>query len=204
MDLQLLVKGKPVGARDDDLNLTDMWRAADSPSGRAPSDWLALVTTKEFVSYIEVTLNAGKSGIETKKGGSGSGRGATWGHWQIGLAYAKYLSPAFHAACNDIVRSYMEGRAAGSGLLTSRQVNAFSAAGRLFLRTLGQRGSLDPIADLAKKQLGINIDTSKADVLRQYAMPLRRRQDPEPPEPSAAEQPEPEDPGEGDEGKGAA
>src|SRR5690348_3500470 len=105
----LVYNGTPIRDRAERLNLTDMWRASGAPDGRAPNDWLALAATKEFVSYIEATLNAGKSGIETRRGGSGEGRGATWGHWQIGLAYAKYLSPEFHAWCNSVVRSHMEG-----------------------------------------------------------------------------------------------
>ena len=30
-------------------------------------------------------------------------------HWQIALAYAKYLSPEFHMWCNTVVRERMEG-----------------------------------------------------------------------------------------------
>ena len=36
--------------------------------------------------------------------------GATWAHWQIALAYAKYLSPDFHMWCNEVVRERMEGK----------------------------------------------------------------------------------------------
>ena len=35
--------------------------------------------------------------------------GATFAHWQIALAYAKYLSPEFHMWCNEVVREKMEG-----------------------------------------------------------------------------------------------
>ncbi|MDO9713867.1 KilA-N domain-containing protein [Paracraurococcus lichenis] len=30
--------------------------------------------------------------------------GATWAHWQLALAYARYLSPEFHLWCNTVVR----------------------------------------------------------------------------------------------------
>lgn len=55
---------------------------------------------------VEATLNAGKSGIETTRGGRAPG---TWAHWQIALAYAKYLSPEFHIWCNTVVRDRMNG-----------------------------------------------------------------------------------------------
>jgi len=48
--------------------------------------------------------------IWTKEGRSGG----TWAHWQIGMAYAKYLSPALHAWFNSIVRAHMERRATNS------------------------------------------------------------------------------------------
>ena len=108
--LSLTYNGTLIGRRAEMLSLTDMWRAAGSPDGRAPSDWLALITTKEFVVAVEAGFNAGKSGIETQRGGSGAGRGGTWAHWQIGLAYAKYLSVEFHMWCNTVVRAAMEGR----------------------------------------------------------------------------------------------
>lgn len=96
-----------VTIRDDKemLSLTDMWKASGSPSGRAPSDWNSLVTTKEFVSTVENSLNAEIPGIITKKGKGGG----TWAYWQIGLAYAKYLSHDFHMWCNRVVRSHMTG-----------------------------------------------------------------------------------------------
>jgi hypothetical protein len=44
--------------------------------------------------------------LETEPGRNGG----TWAHWQIALAYAKYLSPEFHMWCNTVVRAHMEGR----------------------------------------------------------------------------------------------
>jgi len=78
------------------LSLTDMWKAHSAPENRRPNDWLALSSTVEFRSAVEATLVAGKSGIQTSRGGRGIG-GVTFAHWQIGLAYAKYLSPDFNA-----------------------------------------------------------------------------------------------------------
>ncbi len=58
---------------------------------------------------------------------------ATWAHWQIGLAYAKYLSPAFHAWCNEVVRGHMEGDlrpAAAQGLTATDRIAAWDVAHR--------------------------------------------------------------------------
>lgn len=109
---ELVYSGIAIRARGEMLNLTDMWKAAESPSGRAPNDWRALPGTDRFIEHVASTLDAGKSGnqvIQVRRGGRGVG-GATLGHWQIGLAYAKYLSPAFHVWCNTVVRAHMEGR----------------------------------------------------------------------------------------------
>jgi hypothetical protein len=105
----LIFASKKVRDRGDAICLTDLWKASGAPSGRAPNDWLALATTQEFVAYIEGSDIAGISGnklVVTKTGRTGG----TWGHWQIGMAYAKYLSPEVHAWCNSVVRAYMEGK----------------------------------------------------------------------------------------------
>jgi hypothetical protein len=87
--------------------LTDMWRAAGSPEGKEPWRWLETEQAKEFIELICENSNLAKNEvIETERGRN---RG-TWAHWQPGLAFAKYLSPEFHAWCNDVVRMHMEGR----------------------------------------------------------------------------------------------
>lgn len=112
--------GVVIHDRADTLSLTDMWKAAGSPSGRAPSDWLALDATKDFVAVVEASHNAGKSGIMAKKGKGGG----TYAHWQIALAYAKYLSPEFHMWCNSVVRERMEGRSVSTEVALNREAKA--------------------------------------------------------------------------------
>ena len=34
--------------------------------------------------------------------------GGTWAHWQLGLAYTKYLSPEFHIWCNEAIKEYVK------------------------------------------------------------------------------------------------
>lgn len=97
-------QGEVIHDRGEMLSLTDMWKASGSPSGRAPPDWLVLPGTADFVNCVEASHNAGKSGIIAKKVGKSGG---TWAHWQVAMAYAKYLSPAFHVWCNKVVRERM-------------------------------------------------------------------------------------------------
>lgn len=115
MNTTLIYNGAEIRDRGEILCLTDMWKAAGSDESKRPIDWLRLPGTQEFVSWVAESLNmadVGKSHfglVETKRGGNEKG-GSTWAHWQIGMAYAKYLSPEFHAWCNSVVRDHMQGR----------------------------------------------------------------------------------------------
>ena len=95
------------------LCLTDMWRAAGSDPSKEPAIWRRQAATTEFVDYLGsiLTINQDEA-FQTVRGGSDPG---TWAHWQIGLAYAKYLSPEFHAWCNTVVRNHMERRGSPNG-----------------------------------------------------------------------------------------
>jgi hypothetical protein len=88
----LSILGHHVGTAGDDLNLTDMWRAAGSDPDRRPAEWQRSTQGSAFISFIAGNLNMGNTHIIRTEKGRG---GATWGHWQIGLAYAQYLSPRF-------------------------------------------------------------------------------------------------------------
>lgn len=120
---RLTYNGKTVRRRGELLSLTSMWLAAGHPHDRRPSDWLALPETKRFFLHLRGMLSeptamtlvdvAGISGIRrvdadyllvTTRGR----RGGTWGHWELAFGYAQYLSPTFHAWCNEIVRGRME------------------------------------------------------------------------------------------------
>lgn len=110
MPAPLVYNGEVINARSERLSLTDMWRAAGKPDGRGPADWRALPETARFVEFLSDAGIAGKSGndvFQVVRGGTNPG---TWAHWQVAMAYAKYLSPEFHVWCNDVVRAHMEGR----------------------------------------------------------------------------------------------
>jgi hypothetical protein len=104
----LSFNGTVIRDRNEMLSLTDMWRAQGADAARQPAEWLRSADAIRFIGYVTETLNLGISqddAVKTIRGGKTPG---TWAHWQIGLAYAKYLSPEFHMWCNTVVRERME------------------------------------------------------------------------------------------------
>lgn len=133
----LVYNGTEIRAVGERLNLTDMWKAAGAEQSRKPAEWLRSADAVRFIEFLAETLNVGNPhneenqrhtaetgnshlGLENLKVRNShlfqfaKGRsGSTVAHWQIGLAYAKYLSPEFHMWCNTVVRERMEGKAVG-------------------------------------------------------------------------------------------
>ncbi|MBS7702695.1 KilA-N domain-containing protein [Chelatococcus asaccharovorans] len=105
---RLVYNGEVIRDKNEMLSLTDMWKAAGSVDGRRPDDWKKDAAHREFLDHVAMVLNAPVEGIW--KGTRGRHNGGTMAHWQIALAYAKYLSPEFHMWCNSVVRERMEGR----------------------------------------------------------------------------------------------
>lgn len=106
MPSDLEFHGKPIRIDGEMLNLTDMWKASSGDKTKAPAQWMRSATAEAFIDAVSV--NVGKSHIELVLATRGGSRTGTWAHWQIGIAYAKYLSPEFHIWCNTIVRDHME------------------------------------------------------------------------------------------------
>lgn len=105
----LIYNGELIRDRSETLCLTDMWKAAGADPARQPSNWLASADARRFIEVLsEINpRNSGDDLVTSIRGGKAPG---TWAHWQIGLAYAKYLSPEFHMWCNQVVRERMEGK----------------------------------------------------------------------------------------------
>lgn len=80
------------------VSLTDLWKAAGSDELKRPAHWMQQDETQEFISSITKKLNVRQNHIITTKRGKGGG---SWAHWQIALAYAKYLSPELHMFVNQ-------------------------------------------------------------------------------------------------------
>jgi hypothetical protein len=67
-----------------------------------------LLSTREFAEHISAIVGISYDELfQIVRDGSDP---ATWAHWQIAMAYAKYLLPEFHAWCNEVVRAHMEQR----------------------------------------------------------------------------------------------
>ncbi len=114
--------GVGIRAQNERLNLTDMWKAAGADNSRRPPDWLRSADAKRFIGFLAETLNVVISHDEQNQGLTrvvrDGGETHTEAHWQIGIAYAKYLSPEFHVWCNTVVRDRMEGKLAPAGMVS--------------------------------------------------------------------------------------
>lgn len=157
MAMDLIYNGQAIGTKDAEmLCLTDMWRAADCPPGKEPWRWAATDAAGKFIEHITETLNLVPG--EVYKAGRGKG-GRTFAHWQIGFAYAKYVSHEFHAWCNDVVRGYMEALAKKDGVRQQGKVSRKVWASACFAKGCDQRGVAD--ATNATYQTFFNGKTAK-------------------------------------------
>lgn len=105
----LAFRGQTIRERGEMLNLTDAWKAAGADRSKRPVNWLASKQAKGIIGVLSVVRISDLALFSVEKGGVDAG-GATWAHWQLAMAYAQYLSPEFHAWCNETVRDHMTGR----------------------------------------------------------------------------------------------
>lgn len=106
----LIIRGQPLKTNDEGLvSLTDLHQAALSAGWaegkRKPGDW-AREAGAQFIDFVADQLNTRKTGIYKATKGKGGG---TYAHWQIALAYAKYLSPELHMQVNDVYARFKTG-----------------------------------------------------------------------------------------------
>jgi post-segregation antitoxin (ccd killing protein) len=86
------------------VSLTDLWIASGKDENKAPKYWRRN-EGYGFIKTLAETLNVTENHLlKTTRGKSGG----TWAHWQIALAYAKYLSPELHIWCNQVVKERLE------------------------------------------------------------------------------------------------
>lgn len=109
--VKLTFQGTDIRVDQEMVSLTDMWKAGGSPPNKRPTEWVRYAGA-EFVEFIGENLKVGNAHVEAIRVVRGGNAAATWAHWQIAMAYAKYLSPAFHAWCNEVVRAHMTRHAA--------------------------------------------------------------------------------------------
>lgn len=89
---------------DDLISLTDLWRVSGSIPSQQPKQWLRKEGT-QFVDYISKNKKGdSQAPLKTIRGRNGG----TYAHWQIALAYAKYLSPELHTLVNQAFKDRVE------------------------------------------------------------------------------------------------
>ena len=87
------------------VDLTGLWETAGSPENKKPNDWRDTNNGSEFIFVLEKNLKVSLDKIlKTEKKGR---KTSIWGHWQIALAYSKYLDPQLHIQVNEWVRQYL-------------------------------------------------------------------------------------------------
>lgn len=87
-------------------SLTDIWKQSGLGEEKKPAQWLKTDTAKEFINHISRSEYIHFDQIvETMRGGKNQG---SYAHWQIALAYAKYLSPELHARVNQVFKERLE------------------------------------------------------------------------------------------------
>lgn len=104
------INGHPVKTGPEGLvSLTDLFSAAkgagQAEGKRDPRRW-KLQDGAPFIDFVREQLNVPLRDIYQATKGKGGG---TYAHWQIALAYAKYLSPALHMQVNQIYARFKSG-----------------------------------------------------------------------------------------------
>lgn len=98
-------------------SLTAMHKACDAPEHKRPVAWLRNKQTQELIAALESEVRFRTSADE----GSDlthdkvvrvvhGDNGGTWARYELALAYAQYLSPAFYIACNRFLWAVQTGQ----------------------------------------------------------------------------------------------
>jgi hypothetical protein len=86
------------------VSLTDLWKSQGGNSHNAPAQWIRLPESVKLLRELRKSFKGGNiPHLETRRGRY---TGGTYAHWQLALAYAKYLSPKLHLAVNDVFRRF--------------------------------------------------------------------------------------------------
>jgi len=91
------------GENNEMVNLTDMWKKSGLGQDYGPRQWRRK-EGHDFINHVSEIKNVPVSHVFETRRGRGGG---SWAHWQIGLAYAKYLSPEMHMKVNELVKQYV-------------------------------------------------------------------------------------------------
>lgn len=89
--ITLEFNGVIIGVKENEMvNMTHLWKSSGAKGSQEIKHWITLPSTNKFIDAVANKLKVRKSDLlEIHRGRTGG----TYGHWQIALAYAKYLSP---------------------------------------------------------------------------------------------------------------
>lgn len=96
-------QGQKINVKNDLLCLTDFWKAVGRPKNKSAPQWLRLPETIHFMIRLESKMGHSQPMVE-KYDQSG-----TFAHWQIALAYAKYLSEDLEMHMSEVYMRYQAG-----------------------------------------------------------------------------------------------
>ncbi len=104
---KIIIGKSPVSTNADGLiSLTDLWKAAKGSLNQRPVIWSRHDENRNFIHEVAIKEKVTPNHLFKVKPGKGGG---TFAHWQIALAYAKYLSPELHMAVNEVFMRYKAG-----------------------------------------------------------------------------------------------
>jgi len=96
-------QGQKINVKNDLLCLTDFWKAVGRPKNKSAPQWLRLPQTINFIIRLESKI--GHSQVMVEK----YDKSDTFAHWQIALAYAKYLSADLEMHMSEVYMRYQAG-----------------------------------------------------------------------------------------------
>jgi len=96
-------QGHKIKAKNDLLCLTDFWMAVGRPKNKSAPQWLRLPQTINFIIRLESKIGRSQAMVEKYD------KSGTFAHWQIAMAYAKYLSADLEMHMSEVYMRYQAG-----------------------------------------------------------------------------------------------
>ncbi|GAA4475601.1 KilA-N domain-containing protein [Gluconacetobacter asukensis] len=90
--------------------LNDCHKAAGADPNKAPSEWTKSAQTKALIEELSNSGNSPSKPFSSKEGRGGG----TYGSEELVLAYAQWISPAFHVQCLRALLTMMKGEPGAS------------------------------------------------------------------------------------------
>jgi hypothetical protein len=95
--------GQNIKVKNDLICLTDFWKAVGRPKNKSAPQWLRLPKTINFIIRLESKIGHSQALVERFDDSE------TFAHWQLALAYAKYLSADLEMHISEIYMRYQAG-----------------------------------------------------------------------------------------------